>query len=108
ERAVAAVVTELEPTGLMHGPPEPCLARAVVEIGHGTRAELASQAACGAPQLGLFRGVAGIHRMRIVLLPNESQVAKARRRPIISRARRARRSVLCHENTATIRSRWPT
>ena len=34
----------------------------VVEVGHGPRSELARELAGGAPQLGLFGRVAGVHR----------------------------------------------
>ena len=65
--AVARVVAQLEPAGVAHRLGEALAPRAVVEIGHGTRSELASQAAGGAPQLGLFGRVAGIHGARIIL-----------------------------------------
>ena len=59
--AVAPVVAQLEPAGVAHRLGEALAPLAVVEIGHGPRSELACQPAGGAPQLGLFGSVAGIH-----------------------------------------------
>ena len=58
---VASVLAQLEPAGVAHGLGEALAARAVVEVGHGSRSELARQLAGGAPQLGLFGCVAGVH-----------------------------------------------
>ena len=60
--AVAPVVAQLEPAGVAHRLGEALGPRRVVEIGHGPRSELPRQLAGGAPQLGLFGRVAGVHR----------------------------------------------
>ena len=98
--AVARVLAQLEPAGAAHRLGEAPAPRAVVEIGHGTRSELASQTAGGPPQLGLFGRVAGIHGARIILVIKRESDCKS---PIASYHRPAPvpARVRCCENTAT-------
>src|SRR5262249_48096803 len=71
-------LAQLQPAGASPRLGEALAPLAVIEIGHGTGSELASQAAGGAPQLGLFGRVAGIHGARIELATDESHLAKGR------------------------------
>ena len=56
------LLAQLEPAGVADRLGEAAGSLAVVEVDHRPRSELASQAARGAPQLGLLGGIAGVHR----------------------------------------------
>jgi hypothetical protein len=60
--AVAPVLAQLEPAGVAHRLGEALASVSVIEIGHGSRSELACEPVRRAPQLGLFGCVTGIHK----------------------------------------------
>ena len=96
---VAPVMAELKPAGVAHRVGEALAPLAVVQVGDGARSELASQAAGGVPQGGLFGGMAGIHEARTTLLADESQVAKGGGGPIIHPSPARRDPCLANETT---------
>ena len=64
-RAVAGVISELEPTRVPDGDGEALGPRRIVEVGDRRRPELPGQLARRAPKLGLLGRIAGVHRGRI-------------------------------------------